>query len=392
MRIGIDASCWSNGRGYGRYTREILGAMLAMGRDHEFVLFVDAITAHRLPLSGPNVERVVVGASEAPVTASAAGSKRKLMDLLRFTLAVSRQRLDVFFCPTVYSYFPLPPGLSAVVGIHDTIADRHPELCLPTARDRLFWRTKVALAIRQARLILTVSDFAAQQISEHFGVPGDRIRVAVEAPAEAYRPTESHEEIRRAAARLGLPSDARWFVYVGGFNPHKHVDVLVRAHAAIARARPEDAPYLLLVGDPESDVFHDAVETIRTAVQEGGAQDRVVWTGFVADEELRHLHSGSLALVLPSEEEGFGLPAVEAAACGSPVIATRQSPLPELLDGAGLFVQPGDESGLMAAMQQLQEDDALRNAMGTTALERARALNWERGARSVLESLHEAAV
>ena len=103
------------------------------------------------------------------------------------------------------------------------------------------------------------------------------------------------------------------------------------------------------------------------------------------------MHSGALALVLPSENEGFGLPAVEAAACGTPVIATTQSPLPDLLNGGGIFVPPGDDSTPVSALRLLSTNEALRQKMGRRALEGARALSWDRGAEAALAAIHEAA-
>ncbi len=391
MRIGVDASSWANARGYGRFTRQILRAMVRAAPGDEFVFFVDAQTGAHLDLDAANAHKITVPTSEAPIEASAPESSRKPLDMLRFTCAVAREDLDVFFSPTVYTYFPLPPGLRVVVAIHDTIADRYPELCLPTARDRWFWRMKTGLAIRQASLILTVSRFAAGQIVDLFRIPRDRIRVAGEAPSEAYRRSESAESIADIARSVGLPPEAEWFVYVGGFNPHKNVDVLVRAHGSLVRERPVDAPYLVLVGDPGSDVFLGDEDAIGRALRESGGQERVLWTGFVPDEDLRHLHSGALALVLPSAEEGFGLPAVEAAACGCPVIATTESPLPELLPGGGLFIPPGNEAALTAAMRSLHGDASLRSRLGSRALEGARLLTWEKGARSALDAIYEAA-
>lgn len=390
MRIGVDATCWANSRGYGRFTREIVGAMVLESPADEFVCFLDERAAADFTLDAPNVVRVVVPQRVSPTQAASAGGARSLADMFRFTLAVWRARPEVFFVPTVYTYFPLPPGLRAVTTIHDVIVERYPELTLQGWRARLFWKAKVALGIYQARLILTVSDFAAREIAQVLGVPASRLRVALEAPARAYRPGRSPAAIAAAAQGAGVPPGAAWFVYVGGFNPHKHVDALVRAHAAAAARLPEP-PLLLLVGTLEDDVFHGAQGTIRQAIQESGTAALIRWTGFVEDEELSLLLAGAIALALPSASEGFGLPAVEAAACGTPVIATTESPLPELLPGGGVFVSPGDAGALADAMVLLATDREARRAMGEAAERGARRLNWPAGARAALAALREAA-
>jgi glycosyltransferase involved in cell wall biosynthesis len=197
--------------------------------------------------------------------------------------------------------------------------------------------------------------------------------------------------VAAAAARAGVPAGARWLVYVGGFSPHKRVDAIVRAHAQLIADRPDDPVYLLLVGRTDGDSFHTEVDTIRAAIAAAGTGDLVRWTGFVPDDELRHLHSGAIALLLPSESEGFGLPAVEAAACGTPVIATVASPLPELLEGGGIFIQPGDEQALSDAIRQLATNEPLRRQYGAQARIRAAALGWDDSARATLTALREAA-
>jgi glycosyltransferase involved in cell wall biosynthesis len=390
MRIGVDATCWANDRGYGRFTRELVGAMVSIGREHEFVCLLDDRSAARFDLAAANVRTVVVPQRASPTTAASADSYRSPFDMLRLSRALARERLDVFFSPTVYSYFPVPPGLPAVVTLHDAIAERFPHLTLPNARARLFWRMKVKLALWQARLVLTVSEFAAKEIAEVHGIPSRRIRVALEAPAADYRPSQSRDEIAGLARRIGLPPDARWLTYVGGFSPHKNLDVMVRAHHLASSRLPEPL-FLVLIGALTGDAFLSNLAAIRETIRACGTERLVLWPGFLPDADIRHLHSGALALVLPSENEGFGLPAVEAAACGTPVIATTSSPLPALLDGAGLFVAPRDESGLAAAIEKLATDEPMRSRLSAMARTRTAALSWPRGARSALDAIEEAA-
>ena len=387
MKIVVDAACLANERGYGRFARELLQAMIAQSPQDEFVLLVDRRAAGRAAL--PGARMVIVEQGVSPTIAAASDGSRSPLDMLRFSRAVWRERADVFFSPSVYTYFPLPLGLPAVVTIHDAIAERFPELTLPSWKDRTFWRLKTRLALWQSPIILTVSDFASREIQDVHGVPAARIRVAVEAPASAYLPSESTADVERAARAAGIPSGAPWFVYVGGFNPHKHLDVIVRAHAAVAAGRAIP-PHLVLVGTIDSDVFHGTRATVLAEIERAGTGSLVHWPGFVPDGELRHLLTGAVALLMPSENEGFGLPAVEAAACGTPVIATTASPLPELLAGGGFFVAPRDGDALERGMRTLLDEPETRRAMGVRARAQASLLSWDIAATSALGALREA--
>jgi glycosyltransferase involved in cell wall biosynthesis len=389
MRVGVDATCWANDRGYGRFTRELVSAMAVAAPNHEFACFLDARAADRFTLAAPNTRAVVVEQGASPTLAAGAKGNRSVADMLRLTRAVGRAHLDVFFSPTVYSYFPLPLRLPAVVTIHDAIAEQFPKLTLPSPRARLFWQLKVKLALAQASVLVTVSDFAAAEIAKVHGIRRSRLRVALEAPSSTYRPSESDGEIAMAAARAGLPADAAWITYVGGFNPHKNVDVLLRARREASR-RLTAPLHVVLVGTVDGDVFHSNVAALRDLVRANGDESFVHWTGFLPDEEIRHLHSGARALVLPSENEGFGLPAVEAAACGTPVIATTRSPLPQLLAGAGLFVDPRDEAALADALVTIASDPSLRQRMGDAGRAAAAGLSWDRGARVAIRAIEDA--
>lgn len=384
LRIGVDVTCWANDRGYGRFAREVVRGMVAAAPQHEFHCFGDAAAFAAFPLSGSNVRLIEVAQEASPVDAASADGSRAILDLWRLTRAVRRDAPAVFFSPSVYTYFPLPPGLRAVVTVHDAIAERFPELTLPSRRARLFWRLKVGLAIRQARLVLTVSDYAAREVARVHSVPAEKLRVAVEAPAESYAPA-APAAVAAAAQAAGLPEGTAWFTYVGGFSPHKHVDVILRALTAIPSA------HLLLIGRLQGDAFLTVRESLIALIGELGLESRVHWTGFLPDATVAALHTGAIATLLPSASEGFGLPAVEAAACGTPVIATTESPLPQLLPRGGRFVAPGAVEPLLAAMRELLQDPVARRAAGIAALAGARALSWDRTARAALAAIEEAA-
>ena len=390
MLIGVDGTCWANERGYGRFAREVVKEMVRLAPVDRFRFFVDAASENRLHLEAPNVEYVRVETRVAPSRAASASGFRSPRDVLAMTRAVANYRTDVFFSPSVYTYFPLPPRTRAVITVHDAIAERFPSLTVPSFRARLFWRLKMKLALAQATRILTVSDYAADDIVKVHRVARGKIDVANEAAADAFVP-RSDVAILEESRKLGLADDDRWFIYVGGFNPHKNIESIIRSHAATVARMHGKPPRLLLVGTLDADVFFGDLAGAKTEIEKAGTSSLVNWTGFVDDERLSALHSGAIALLIPSAAEGFGLPAVEAAACGAPVIATIESPLPSLLEGGGIFVSPGDDKSLADAMYSLATDDARRAAMSRRALERARDLTWEKCARSALASLRAAA-
>lgn len=366
-----------------------MSALVAHAPEDHFICFGDRAALDAFPLQAPNVELREVAQSVSPTVAAASDGSRSPRDMWALTRAVGAERPRVFFSPSVYTYFPLPLGQRAVVTIHDAIAERFPLMTLPTPRARLFWKMKVWLAIKQARAILTVSDYAAGELQRVFRIPRRRLWISGEAPAEVYQPASPHE-VLAARERLGVGA-APYFVYVGGFNPHKRLDTVIRAHAAVAAERSTAPPHLLLVGKVSGDVFHGEGERLRALIAELGTEPLVHWTGFVPDEELAAVHSGAVAVVLASESEGFGLPAVEGAACGAPVIATRESPLPQLLPKGGLFVRPGQVGEIADAMRTLLNDPPRQRRMGLVALTEARALTWSAAAAVTHAALRDVA-
>lgn len=385
LRIGIDGTCLALKRGYGRFLREMIVPLLESDHDNEYTLFVDRHAARSIPKLPVRIVEPPTSANQ--VDQASARGNRSLPDVFRMSRAVSRERLDVIYFPSVFSWFPVRGPAKVAVAFHDTIAERYAKIVFPTWKTRTLWKLKVAWARRQADGILTVSEWSKRSLADWFGVPAERIFVTPEAPAPEFAPVEDPGPRRRWLADRGLEPEAPYLIYVGGFNPHKNLGSLIDAFGAAVATGPGADLRMVLVGDFAGDTFHGEVQALRGRITARGLADRVHFAGFVPDEELRHLYAGALALAIPSFEEGFGLPAVEAAACGTPCIATRNSPLPEVLEGGGLFVDPGKPEELAAAVERLVTDRALRDRLAAGARERAGQLSWQVTADATRQAL-----
>jgi glycosyltransferase involved in cell wall biosynthesis len=389
MRIGIDGGCWLNRRGYGRYTRGLLTALARHDGDDEYFIFVDQETA-RAPDLPTRFRKVVVATNQPPARAASAAGRRSVRDLCSMGWAVARCPLDVFFFPSVYTFFPLWRPLRAIVVIHDVIAEHYPEMVLGRRSSTLFWRLKLALAIRQSRLILTVSDHARCGIIDHFRLAPERVRTVLEAPDPIFRPVEAPRRPADLLPACNLPRQGgRYLLYVGGFSPHKNLALLLDAFRQLI-SEPEFADVqLLLVGDYQGDVFHSAYQILRQEVQQKQLEDRVCFTGYVPDEVLVDLYNQADLLILPSLEEGFGLPAFEAAACGTPVVTSTAGPAANLLGPAAWGFPPNDVRALSECLYDLLKDPERRHAMGDAGRERACSFSWEQAAAQTHTALQE---
>jgi glycosyltransferase involved in cell wall biosynthesis len=327
---------------------------------------------------------VVVDVGEAPSRAASAAGRRRVRDLLAMGRAVARAKVDLVYFPASYSFFPVWSVKHVVVTMHDTLALAHPELVFPTWQGRVSWAIKEHAAVRWADRIMTVSQAARSDLLAWFRLPEERVRVMTEGPDAAFRPRPSGPESDAALARHGVEPGARYVLYVGGLSPHKNLPRLLEAFARV------DLPgvRLVLAGDL-GDVFHTHVPELRAAVARLGLGDRVHFPGFVPDDDLVYLYNRAYALAQPSLLEGFGLPPVEAMACGVPVLYSRAGSLPEVVGDAGLDFDPTDVAAMAEALGRLLGDPALRDRLAQLALRRARRFNWEASARALLDCFHE---
>jgi glycosyltransferase involved in cell wall biosynthesis len=391
MRIGVDACCWSNRRGFGRFTRELLRELVAGDRKNEYLFFVDQATAS-LSDFPEGIAKLVAQTKAPPTTAASASGRRSLKDLWSLSRQVLKHQVDLFFFPAVYSYFPVLNRSKIIVTLHDVIAELHPDLVFPNKRLQLFWDLKRNLAIRQAHLILTVSQHSKRQLVNFLRLPERRIRSISEAAdpvftACAGKNGDQLETLRK----YGLRMNSRFLLYVGGISPHKNLNTLLNAFREVTLAPSFADVRLVLVGDYQDDPFHSSYSALMHQINDTGLKDKVVFTGFVTDQDLAILYGAATAFVLPSFEEGFGLPAIEAMACGAPVVCSDRGSLREIVAEAGLFFNPADVTAMAQALKCVLADDRLRQQMRERGVKRAPLFTWKKAAKDTLAIFEEVA-
>jgi glycosyltransferase involved in cell wall biosynthesis len=346
-------------------------------------VFVDRPSASSVDVP-QQFERVVVDVALAPSEAASAQGRRAWRDMFAMGRAVARSRIDLMYFPATYTFFPVWNVRRLVVTMHDTLPFTHPELVFPNRRGRLAWQLKETAAGLWADRIVTVSDASRRALAAWSGWPDQKLRVITEGPDPIFRPRAGDPQAEIVLRRLGVPHDARYLLYVGGLSPHKN---LVRLIEAFARVATRDAK-LILTGDLH-DVFHTHVPQIRAAIVKHDLCDRVIMTGFVPDEELVFLYSRAIALVQPSLLEGFGLPAVEAMACGTPVLSSRTGSLPEVVGEAGVYFDPTDVGSMADAIGSFLSDPEPRDRLARVAVKRSAAFTWDASARALLACFDE---
>jgi glycosyltransferase involved in cell wall biosynthesis len=366
LEIGIDGGTWSNRRGYGRFLRELLPEVVRLRPEWRFKVFLDR--AQSDTIMAPNLQWISADTERGVSESAAAGSARSASDLWRMSRAVGRESLDLLFFPTVYSYFPVLRRLPVVVGIHDTMADRFPQWAFAGKKQELLWRAKVRLAMAQATRIVTVSEYSRATIAQHFSIDPGRMAVVSEAAASAFawRPEPEEETI----------------LAVGGLSPNKNLGLLIRTLAVLRQSRP--GLRLVLVGDYEKDGFRGCYDELRREAEACGVSEVVEFTGFITDEALASLYNRCKVFAMPSLEEGFGLPLVEAMSCGCACAVSSGHALEEVGGDAVVLADPHSVDDWARVLGRLLDDPARRAELREKARRRAATFTWERGAQTLV--------
>ena len=375
MRILIDyTAAITQGAGIGRYTRSLVDGLARVDHEDEFTLF----SAQR-----PGGER---GFPSVPRFHTVSGP----LDNRRMTILWHRLRApapielfaggaDVLHAPD----FSLPPTLRArtVVTIHDLAFMTHPECAVPSLRAYL--NRVVPRAVRRADHLIAVSQRTADDMVELLGVAPKKITVIHLGVDPSVRRVEDHARLDAAVARYGLRRP--FALAVGTIEPRKNFARLIEAFS-LARARA-GGPAQLVIAGRKGWLYDGVFETVERL----GLRDDVRFLDYVPDGDLPVLYSLAAVVAMPSLYEGFGIPMVEAMACGAPVVASAAGSLPEIVGDAGLLAPPEDVDALADALTRAVGDDAVRAHMVARGYERVRRFDWDAAARQHVAVYHAVA-
>jgi len=367
VRVGFDITCLKGPMGgYERYARSLLAALAELPGAHQLVVFTERRYGTCVVPPSPRVERRAVATLPRFIL------KVLLQDQTYWPVLLRRARLDVVHTPIFAGMVCAPRPY--VLTVHDLIPLRLPETLTRSAA--WYWRTILPRAVARAEVIITVSEFSRREICTHFGLPPERV-VSIPLGVDArFQKVRERERLSAVRCRYRLPED--FLLFVGIASARKNIERLVRALAALPRAQ-RDATRLVLAGPASWD--HAGLERV---LDRSGIADRVQLLGIVADDDLPALYSLARGAVNLSVYEGFGLPALEALACGAPLLCANTSAFPEVVADCALMVDPTDEAAVTAALATLLAGGSEVAGRATRGIARAAEFTWRRTAEATL--------
>jgi glycosyltransferase involved in cell wall biosynthesis len=357
--------------GISRYTVDLIHALTSSHRSSG--VDVTLLTTCSLAASP-------IGGSDAHHRLAASRHLPGLMTWGNVALRQAAQRLDLDVIHDPTGLTPLLFGAGrarTVVTVHDVFAWSIPGHS--TLADTLIYRHWLPRVLPRVNAVITVSHASKTDIVRHLGVPADRVHVTYEGVRHFYG-RASVDRTSKVRAQYGLPSN--YVLSVGSVEERKNLRRLLQACARLWTAG-EERP-LVVVG-----ARRWKYSKIMDTVQEMDLEGRVIFTGYVSDEDLPAIYSAADLFVFPSLYEGFGLPPLEAMACGTPVVCSNTASLPEVVGDAAIMVDPHDVEALAEAMHSVLTDPDLAEDLRRRGLERAARFTWERTARETVEVYRE---
>ena len=359
MRIGVMLRTIDEKQGIGIYTQNLMDRLLPMDPDNEYVLFYRNAACMGRYSHYPHVQERVVK-----------GRNKLVWDQICIPLAARREHLDVLF----HTKFTVPflARCKTIMSIHGASWFVHPELygrC-----DVAYIRASMPLYCRKADFIVSNSDLTTNDYIRILKVPTDKIQTVRLGRSEAFRVIDDPALLAEARTRYDLPE--RFIFSVIKYDPRKNFENLI-AGFRLLRKRVDCKLVVAGIGCEKYRAEYD--------LDEDGTSDDVTFLGWVEPEDLPALYNLAWCMLFPSVYEEFGIPTVEAMACGCPPVISRTGALPELADSAGLQVDPFDPPDIARVLEQIWNDPDLRAQQSARAIERATMFTWERCARETLD-------
>jgi len=365
MTVYVDVSSAVHQKaGLKRYTECLVSALVPL-MGERLALFHNGSRQAEVPAAWKHLPRVSVAAGYKPWRAAVVA--RQLLRLGMDSLLPGAQ----LFHATEHLLLPLS-SIATVMTVHDLVFERYPQY--HKVLNYRFLKASMPLFCRRAQAIIAVSESTKRDLVALYGVPAAKVTVIPEAAAPRFAPQEPQrvESVRRA---LGLPP--RYVLSVGTIEPRKN---LGRVLAAFGQLRDEDLVDALVIVGKKGWLYDDFFARL----DRSPAKQAVIFPGWVADEDLPAVYAGASALAFPSEFEGFGLPVLEAMACGAPVVCANTSSLPEVAGDAALLVDPLDTDALTAALRRVLSDPELASELRRRGAAQAARFSWERTAQETL--------
>ena len=356
MRIGIEARWITHEKtGFGNYAVQLLRNLSRSDRDNEYAVYTNSTCHDDQIFRNANFSNVVLDAAPAWYK-----HVRLPLDLMR-----RRQGLDLFHF--LYNSPPLFFPCDYVLTIHDLSYRYVPQMI--SLKDYLSINVQLQATARKARRIIAVSENTKTDIIKFLNIPEHRIEVIHEGVGADYRPVTETTTLERVRRKYHLPE--KFMLYVGTYLPHKNIDTLLLAYRELLLQGAVRAK-LVLAGKKGRNS-----QRIEKLVAQLDLQSQVVSTGFVAEEDLPALYSMSEMFLFPSLYEGFGLPILEAMACGVPVALSSASCHREIAGDAALYFPATDPAALAGCMGEIASSIDLQRELKARGMERARSFTWE---------------
>ncbi|MBC7232437.1 MAG: glycosyltransferase family 4 protein [Chloroflexi bacterium] len=366
--------------GSGQYMHHLLHALAQLDKGHEYFLYSGKKPGFAREPDFASPLQILY----TPFPRRFENLNKLWFEQIAFPLACRRASVHLAHVP--YFASPILPTVPTVVTIHDLIP-----LLLPAYRSSVFvqlYTHMVAAAARRATRIITDSQCSKNDIVRYLRVPSERVHVIYLAADPACQPVRDENVLAAVRHKYGLPDE--YVLYLGGFDQRKNVPMLLKAYAQVAKILGAGTPYLVVAGRlPAMDTR--LFPNPRRVAHELGIERKVIFTGWVAEEDKPALYSGALIFVFLSIYEGFGLMPLEAMSCGTPVLVSRAASLPEVVGKGGWMVDPMDLDEVTEGIRTLLCDPALRQELAQNALAQARQFDWGKTAEQTF-AVYELAV